>query len=162
MLGKTEGRRRRGDTGWDGWMASLTRWTWVFGNSGREVMDREDWCAAVHGVANSWMRLALPTRFVYICICGSPCVVPVLTLSTSWELTHWKFSGLTQVYWMKNLGVGPSQVILTHTQVWETLECFKWVKQISYFKASHLLFFQFTKLLKTGFLCTVLVRWKIQ
>ena len=28
-LGKIEGRRRRGDRGWDGWMASLTRWTWV-------------------------------------------------------------------------------------------------------------------------------------
>jgi len=27
MLGKTEGRRRKGDRGWDGWMASLTQWT---------------------------------------------------------------------------------------------------------------------------------------
>ena len=27
MLGKIEGRRRRDDRGWDGWMASLTRWT---------------------------------------------------------------------------------------------------------------------------------------
>ena len=26
MLGKTEGRRRRGDRGWDGWMASPTWW----------------------------------------------------------------------------------------------------------------------------------------
>ena len=24
MLGKIEGKRRRGDRGWDGWMASLT------------------------------------------------------------------------------------------------------------------------------------------
>ena len=30
MLGKTEGRRRGDDQGWDGWMASLTRWTWVW------------------------------------------------------------------------------------------------------------------------------------
>jgi len=29
MLGKTEGIRRRGYKGWDGWMASPTRWTWV-------------------------------------------------------------------------------------------------------------------------------------
>ena len=28
MLGKIEGRRRGDDRGWDGWMASLTRWTW--------------------------------------------------------------------------------------------------------------------------------------
>ena len=33
MLGKTEGRRRRDDRGWDGWMTSLTRWTWVWGHS---------------------------------------------------------------------------------------------------------------------------------
>ena len=29
MLGKIEGRSRRDDRGWDGWMASLTWWTWV-------------------------------------------------------------------------------------------------------------------------------------
>ena len=27
MLGKMEGRRRRGSRGWDSWMASLTQWT---------------------------------------------------------------------------------------------------------------------------------------
>ena len=31
MLGKVEGR----ETGWDGWMASPTQWTWVWANSGR-------------------------------------------------------------------------------------------------------------------------------
>ena len=31
MLGKTEGGRRR--VGWDGWMASPTRWTWVWASS---------------------------------------------------------------------------------------------------------------------------------
>ena len=35
MLGKIEGRRRRGDRGWDSWMASPTQWTWVWANSGR-------------------------------------------------------------------------------------------------------------------------------
>ena len=33
-LGKTEGRRRRGQQRWDGWMASLTQWTWIWVNSG--------------------------------------------------------------------------------------------------------------------------------
>ena len=28
-------RGEGGDRGWDGWMASLTRWTWVWANSGR-------------------------------------------------------------------------------------------------------------------------------
>ena len=37
MLGKIEGRRRRGqdDRGWDGWMASPTQWTWVWVDSRR-------------------------------------------------------------------------------------------------------------------------------
>ena len=34
MLGEIEGGRRRGNRGWDGWMASLTRWMWVWVNSG--------------------------------------------------------------------------------------------------------------------------------
>ena len=33
MLGKIEGRRRRGNRGWDGWMASPTQWTWVWVSS---------------------------------------------------------------------------------------------------------------------------------
>ena len=34
MLGKIEGRREGGDRGRDGWMASPTRWTWVWASSG--------------------------------------------------------------------------------------------------------------------------------
>ena len=44
------------DRGWDGWMASLTRWTrepeWT------PVMDREARRAAIHGVAKSRTRLS--------------------------------------------------------------------------------------------------------
>ena len=36
MLGKTECRREGDNTGWDGWMASLTQWTWVWTNSGKQ------------------------------------------------------------------------------------------------------------------------------
>ena len=35
MLGNIEGRRRRGDRGWDGWMASSAQRTRVWANSGR-------------------------------------------------------------------------------------------------------------------------------
>ena len=34
MLGGIGGRRKGDDRGWDGWMASLTQWTWVWVNSG--------------------------------------------------------------------------------------------------------------------------------
>ena len=34
MLGKIESRREGDDRGWDGWMASLTQWTWVWSSSG--------------------------------------------------------------------------------------------------------------------------------
>ena len=33
MLERIEGRRRRDDRGWDGWMASPTGWTWVSASS---------------------------------------------------------------------------------------------------------------------------------
>ena len=44
MLGKIVGRRRRGDRGWDGWMAWPTPWTWVWVSSGR------CWRTEKHGV----------------------------------------------------------------------------------------------------------------
>ena len=33
ILGKIEGWRRRDDRGWDGWMTSLTLWTWIWVHS---------------------------------------------------------------------------------------------------------------------------------
>ena len=35
MLGKIEGMKRRGNRGWDGWMASLIGQKWVWANCGR-------------------------------------------------------------------------------------------------------------------------------
>ena len=36
MLVKTGAKGEGGDRGWDGWMASLTQWTWVWADSGRQ------------------------------------------------------------------------------------------------------------------------------
>ena len=57
------------DRGWDGWMASRTRWTWVWVNSGRWWWT-EAWRAAVYGVAKSRTRLS------------------------AWTELNWRFTGL--------------------------------------------------------------------
>ena len=44
MLGMIEGREEGDDRGWDGWMASLTQWTWVW------VSSRSSWWTGKPGV----------------------------------------------------------------------------------------------------------------
>ena len=50
--------------GWDDWMASLTRRTWVWASSG-SWWDREVWRAIVHGVAKSRTWLSDDLNFKY-------------------------------------------------------------------------------------------------
>jgi len=87
MLGNIEGRRRRGNRGWDGWMASLTQRTWVWANSGI-------WCRTGKtgmlqaGHFGHCTKTSLESTKWSIC-CTSPPVCYCWSVCLSWQQAMW-------------------------------------------------------------------------
>ena len=82
MLGKIEGWRRRDDTGWDSWMASLARWTWVW------VGSRSWWWTGNPGVLQSMGSQRVGHDWVTELNwtgCGAQICVQMLLLTSLWR-----------------------------------------------------------------------------
>ena len=90
MQGKIEGRGEGDDRGWDGWMASSTRWTWVWVNSrswwwtGRPGVRwfmgsqrvRHDWTTELNWTepTNGFAELFKKAHALHVCLCAQSCL----------------------------------------------------------------------------------------
>ena len=62
-LGKMEGWRRRGGRGWDGWIVSLTQWTWVWASCRRQRRTGKPGTLQPKGLQRAGCELANKQQF---------------------------------------------------------------------------------------------------
>ena len=86
-VGRDWGQEEKGTRGWDGWMASPTRWTWAWLNSGSWWWTGS-WHAAIHGVAKSRTWLSDWTELNWL----NPVESLLQPVLLSWRKPAWEWS----------------------------------------------------------------------
>ena len=81
MLGGIGGRRRRGDQGWYGWMASPTWWTWVWVNFGSWW-----WTGVLRFMGLQWIRHNWATELNWPWSLLGQLPIPTFLHSSFWAL----------------------------------------------------------------------------